>query len=233
MRDYGREWTDPAALTEFGDREPTEPWTWAGPPRVVTGPTWGGCIEVIQWILTAGRFDADPAVLAGGVLLVESGEELIPAREFGWILRSLGERGMLAAVDAVLVARPPASNLDRPRPSLDDRAAHRAAQRDVAVETIARYNPQAVVCVGIPFGTHGRSGSSRTAARSPWTARATRCGPTTAELAPRSPHSTCAARRRLRHGLPGRKADPTSGIAEPPGETSTELTGCGCADRGR
>jgi muramoyltetrapeptide carboxypeptidase LdcA involved in peptidoglycan recycling len=48
--DYGREWTDPAALTEFGNREPTEPWTWAGPPRVVTGPTWGGCIEVIQWI---------------------------------------------------------------------------------------------------------------------------------------------------------------------------------------
>ena len=150
--DYGREWTDPAALTEFGNREPTEPWTWAGPPRVVTGPTWGGCIEVIQWILTAGRFDTDPAVLAGGVLLVESSEELIPAREFGWILRSLGERGMLAAVDAVLVARPPASNLDRPRPSLDDRAAHRAAQRDVAVETIARYNPEAVVCVGIPFG---------------------------------------------------------------------------------
>ena len=75
--------------------EPTEPWTWAGPPRVVTGPTWGGYIEVIQWILTAGRFDADPAVLAGGVLLVESSEELIPAREFGWILRSLGERGML------------------------------------------------------------------------------------------------------------------------------------------
>jgi muramoyltetrapeptide carboxypeptidase LdcA involved in peptidoglycan recycling len=150
--DYGREWTDPAALTEFGNREPTEPWTWAGPPRVVTGPTWGGCIEVIQWILTAGRFDTDPAVLAGGVLLVESSEELIPAREFGWILRSLGERGMLAAVVAVLVARPPASNLDRPRPSLEDRAAHRAAQRDVAVETIARYNPQAVVCVGIPFG---------------------------------------------------------------------------------
>ena len=203
--DYGREWTDPAALTEFGNREPTEPWTWAGPPRAVTGPTWGGCIEVIQWILTAGRFDADPAVLAGGVLLVESGEELIPAREFGWILRSLGERGMLAAVDAVLVARPPASNLDRPRPSLDDRAAHRAAQRDVAVETIARYNPQAVVCVGIPFGhtrpqwilPYGGEVTVDGASHAVWA--------DTAELAPRSPHSTCAARRRLRHGLPGRK----------------------------
>ena len=150
--DHGREWTDPAALTEYGHREPTEPWTWAGPARSVTGQTWGGCIEVVQWILTAGRFQADPAALAGGVLLVESSEEIIPAREFGWILRSLGERGVLAAVDAVLVARPPASDLGRPTPSRVERAAHRAAQRDVAIETITRYNPEAVVCVGIPFG---------------------------------------------------------------------------------
>jgi muramoyltetrapeptide carboxypeptidase LdcA involved in peptidoglycan recycling len=150
--DHGREWTDATALTEFGDREPTEPWTWAGTSRVVTGPTWGGCIETLQSILTAGRFAADPAVLTGAVLLVEASEEIIPAREFGWILRSLGERGVLAAVDAVLVARPPASDIGRPRPSSDDRAAHRAAQRDVAIETITHYNPEAVVCVGIPFG---------------------------------------------------------------------------------
>ena len=29
--DIGRDWNDPRALSEFGDREPTEPWTWAGP----------------------------------------------------------------------------------------------------------------------------------------------------------------------------------------------------------
>ncbi len=150
--DHGREWTEPSALTDFGDREPTEPWTWTGPSRVVTGPTWGGCIEVVQWILTAGRFDADPAVLSGGVLLLETSEEVISAREFSWILRSLGERGLLAAADAVLVARPPAAALDRARPSSADRAAHRAAQRDVAMEIISAYNPDAVVCVGVPFG---------------------------------------------------------------------------------
>ena len=77
----------------------------------MTGRTWGGCIEVVQWVLTAGRFPADPAVLDGGVLLLEASEELIPAREFGWIVRSLGERGLLAAVSAVLVARPPTSDL--------------------------------------------------------------------------------------------------------------------------
>jgi muramoyltetrapeptide carboxypeptidase LdcA involved in peptidoglycan recycling len=149
--DIGKEWHDPAALSEHGDREPTEPWTWAGPSRTVTGPTWGGCIEVVQWILTAGRFPADPGVLDGGVLLLETSEELLPAREFGWILRSLGERGLIRAVDAVLLARPPASDFAH-RPDAAGRAAHRAAQRDTALEIIGRYNPDAVVCVGVPFG---------------------------------------------------------------------------------
>jgi hypothetical protein len=67
-KDIGRDWKDPAALTEYGDREPTEPWTWAGPAKSVTGGTWGGCAEVVQWVLAAGRFPADPPVLHGGVL---------------------------------------------------------------------------------------------------------------------------------------------------------------------
>ncbi len=149
--DFGKDWADAEALTHFGDREPTEPWTWAGPPRSVTGRTWGGCIEVIQWILTAGRFPDDASVLEGGVLMLESSEELIPAQEFGFILRSLGERGVLDAVDAVLVARPAASSFTR-MPDAAGRAAHRHAQRDTAVDIIQRYNPDAVVCVGIPFG---------------------------------------------------------------------------------
>ena len=149
--DMGRDWNDPAALSEYGEREATEPWTWAGPSRSVTGRTWGGCAEVVQWILTAGRFPGDPAVLQGGVLLLETSEELIPAREFGWILRSLGERGLLGAVDAVLVARPPTSSFEL-RPSAEQRAARRAEQRDVALEVVQRYNADAVVVVGIPFG---------------------------------------------------------------------------------
>jgi len=149
--DIGRDWQDPAALTSYGERELTEPWTWSGPGRSVTGRTWGGCIEVLQWILTAGRFPADPGVLAGGVLLLETSEELIPAREFGWILRSLGERGLLEAVAGVLVARPAASSFEH-LPDAAGRAAHRAAQRDTAIEIIGRYNPDAVVCVGVPFG---------------------------------------------------------------------------------
>jgi muramoyltetrapeptide carboxypeptidase LdcA involved in peptidoglycan recycling len=100
--DFGVDWGDPRALNSFGEREPTEPWTWHGPARSVTGRTWGGCLEVIEWILTAGRFPFDPDVLDGGVLIIETSEELLPARNAGWIVRSLGERGILAAVDADL-----------------------------------------------------------------------------------------------------------------------------------
>lgn len=149
--DIGKPWTDPAALIEYGEREPTEPWTWSGPSEAVTGPTWGGCIEVLQQILAAGRFPNDPSVVEGAVLLLEASEELISARTFGHILRSLGERGLLGAARAVLVARPPASSFETTR-STAERAAHRAEQRDTALDLVARYNPAAVVCVGVPFG---------------------------------------------------------------------------------
>jgi muramoyltetrapeptide carboxypeptidase LdcA involved in peptidoglycan recycling len=149
--DFGRDWNDPRALSEFGDREPTEPWSWAGPTRSVTGPTWGGCIDVVQWILTAGRFPADSAVLDGGVLLLESSEELIPAREFGWITRSLGERGIFEAVDAVVVARPPTSDFTV-RPTAAERRAKRDAQRDTVIAVVHAYNPDAVIVFGPPFG---------------------------------------------------------------------------------
>ncbi len=149
--DFGIDWQDPRSLTEFGEREPTEPWAWAGPSRAVTGRTWGGCVDVLPEVLSAGRFPADPHVLDGGVLLLETSEDVIPARQFGWIVRSLGERGLIAAADAVLVARPAASNFEH-RGSAAERAAHRAAQRDTAIDVVSRYNPDAVVCVGVPFG---------------------------------------------------------------------------------
>jgi len=137
--DTGLDWDDPGALTTYGEREPTEPWGWYGPARVVTGPTWGGCLEALQWVLTAGRFPADPSVLEGRVMLLETSEELLPAREVGWIVRSLGERGLLAAVDAVLLARPPVSDFTT-RPPAAERARLRAEQRDVVAGLVSRYN---------------------------------------------------------------------------------------------
>lgn len=148
--DFSRRWESPAALNEFGDREPTEPWAWSGPSRRVTGRTWGGCLEVLAQLALADRFPALEQ-LEGGILLLETSERLTPAHAVAEQLRAYGERGLLQAVAGVLVARPPVSSFDV-QPSREEKSALRAAQRDAVIEQVGRYNPDAVVCVGVPFG---------------------------------------------------------------------------------
>ncbi|KJQ53477.1 S66 family peptidase [Microbacterium sp. SA39] len=148
--DVGRRWADPRALTEFGDRTPTEEWTWAGSAKSVKGRTWGGCLEVIDGLALADRLPP-VAALEGAILLLETSEERPPA---GWVarwLRGLGERGILGAVAGVVVARPPVSDFEF-HPSPVEAAALRSAQADAVIEQVVRYNSEAVVCVGVPFG---------------------------------------------------------------------------------
>jgi muramoyltetrapeptide carboxypeptidase LdcA involved in peptidoglycan recycling len=49
-------------------------------------------------------------------------------------------------------SRRPASSTLEHRPGPEQRAAHRIEQRDVALEMVGRYNPDAVVVIGVPFG---------------------------------------------------------------------------------
>lgn len=148
--DYGRPWDDPQALIQNGVREPSGPWDWSGPAQRVTGRTWGGCLEVLDQMGIAGRFPA-PAELAGGILLLETSEELPSADWVGRWVRALGELGILSTVSGVLLARPATSNF-QVNPDAGERARLRAEQRDVVVATVTAYNPDAVVCVGVPFG---------------------------------------------------------------------------------
>lgn len=149
--DVGIDWDDPRALGAFGDREESGPWFWSGPETVVEGRTWGGCLEVIDQLVTAGRIPA-PEDLAGGILLLETSELLPSADRVARWVRALGERGVLEAVAGVLVARPPVSALGSRVPPPAERDRLRDAQRDAVVAELARYNPSAVVCVGVPFG---------------------------------------------------------------------------------
>ncbi|QOD04317.1 S66 peptidase family protein [Pseudarthrobacter sp. BIM B-2242] len=148
--DYGKDWHDPQALVEFGEREPTEPWAWAGPARLVSGRTWGGCLEVIDQLALADRL---PPVedLHGSILLLETSELIPPADWVKRWVRALGERGILNAVHGVLVARAPTSNFEH-QPEPDERTRLRDAQRDAVIEEVTLYNPEAVICVGVPFG---------------------------------------------------------------------------------
>lgn len=148
--DVGRRWTDPRALSEYGDRVATEDWTWSGPAVRVEGRTWGGCLEVVDQLALADRLPS-AYDLRGGILLLETSEERPPASWVARWMRGLGERGILDVVAGVVVARPPVSDFEF-LPSSTEADALRAAQRDAVIETVSRYNPDAVVCVGVPFG---------------------------------------------------------------------------------
>lgn len=149
-QDVGLRWEDPRALTDSGPMQQTEPWAWSGPTARVEGRTWGGCLEVIDGLAFADRLPAAEQ-LRGAILLIETSEERPAASWVGRWMRGLGERGILQAVAGVMVARPPVSDFEF-HPSVDEAQALRAAQREIIVSTIERYNPNAVVCVGVPFG---------------------------------------------------------------------------------
>jgi muramoyltetrapeptide carboxypeptidase LdcA involved in peptidoglycan recycling len=113
--DINRDWADPATF----DAEPTtraaDGWAWVNADRVVEGRSWGGCLEIVGWLLMADREIArDPAEYDGGVLLLETSEELPSANEVFWTLRNMGERGLLQRFSALLMGRAKTWSFERP-----------------------------------------------------------------------------------------------------------------------
>lgn len=138
-------------LTVAPPAQPGAGWLWYQPDRLVTGPTWGGNLEILHWNLAANRWIRPAADYAGCVLLLETSEETPPAGEVFRMLRNFGERGLLAQFPAILVGRPKAGGLFHPA-SPDERQRYRDEQQAAVLRALAAYNPGAMVVFGIDFG---------------------------------------------------------------------------------
>ncbi|MBM0279544.1 S66 family peptidase [Micromonospora tarensis] len=143
-------WTEPDTLADEPEMLPGEGWRWQGPQRVVQGPTWGGCLEILHWLMATDRVPT-VAELAGSVLIVETSNELPGAKEVFRIVRNMGERGLLAAFGAIVVGRPKAWDFDKPL-SVPERRAWGEAQRDAILRAVTAYHPDAVVVFDVDFG---------------------------------------------------------------------------------
>jgi muramoyltetrapeptide carboxypeptidase LdcA involved in peptidoglycan recycling len=130
---------------------PAEPWTWHQPDQAVRAPTWGGNLEILGWTLAASQWVCNPDDYDGCVLLIETSEEMPPAQEVFWTLRSAGERGLLAHFPAVLVGRAKATFFAKPRPPAE-RPRYRAEQREAVLRAIGDYNPSAMIVFDVDFG---------------------------------------------------------------------------------
>ncbi len=148
--DQPNDWRDPATLAYEPVMFPGEGWRWHGPATVVQGRTWGGCLEILHWLMATDRVPS-AAELAGSVLVFETSNELPTAQEVFRIVRNMGERGLLAAFPAIVVGRPKAWDFDQPH-TPEQRRAWGEAQREAILKALAPYADDPVVVFDVDLG---------------------------------------------------------------------------------
>jgi muramoyltetrapeptide carboxypeptidase LdcA involved in peptidoglycan recycling len=127
---------------------PSSGWRWHGATASVSGPLWGGNIEVLTWLLAADKVVA-PA--DGSIFFTETSEEMPSAREVYYMLRNLGERGWLSRFPAILIGR--AKCWDRGnRLAPDAKRAYADDQRAAVLRATSEYAPDAVVVLDLDIG---------------------------------------------------------------------------------
>jgi muramoyltetrapeptide carboxypeptidase LdcA involved in peptidoglycan recycling len=145
------DWADPAALDGELSQLPSPAWEWHNADSVVTAPTWGGCLEIVEWTLAVSRWLRPPADYEGCVLLLETSEEMPPATEVFRMLRNLGERGFLERFPALVMGLAKAGGRLNPT-SAEERARFRDEQREAVLRAVADYNPGAMVVFNVDLG---------------------------------------------------------------------------------
>lgn len=145
------DWADPASLQTGGPTRPGRGWTWHNPSTVVTGPAWGGNLEILHWNLAAGRWIRPVQDYTGCVLLLETSEEMPSAGDVFRMLRNAGERELLRQFPAVLVGLAKAANLTT-QPRNPEREQYRSDQRAAVIRAFDTYAPDAMIVFDVDLG---------------------------------------------------------------------------------
>jgi muramoyltetrapeptide carboxypeptidase LdcA involved in peptidoglycan recycling len=147
--DHDHDWNVPANLETEPPLFPGTGWTWNG-TREVSGKLWGGCIEILDWQLSANRWML-PTETYGGVFFGETSEDMPSSEDVYRILRNLGERGLLERFDAVLWGRPKSTSLDHVLTPAES-VAYVTGQYLAVDRALTEYNPNAVVVKSLDIG---------------------------------------------------------------------------------
>ncbi|MFJ5777161.1 S66 peptidase family protein [Streptomyces sp. NPDC093094] len=150
--DVNRDWADPATFESEPAMRPGDGWTWVNADRVVEGRSWGGCLEILAWLLMADREIApDPAWYEGGVLLLETSEEMPSGEEVFRILRNMGERGLLSPFSALLMGRAKTWSFEKPN-TPEAAARYAQEQREAVLRAMRVYAPDTLIVFDVDFG---------------------------------------------------------------------------------
>ncbi|MFM9453484.1 S66 family peptidase [Streptomyces europaeiscabiei] len=152
FNDVNRDWADPATFDAEPETVPGAGWTWVNPDRVVEGRSWGGCLEILGWLLMADReVPRDLSVLDGGVLVLETSEDMPSGEEVFRTLRNMGERGLLQRFPALLMGRPKAWSFEQPNTPAEA-ARYAAGQREAVLRAMRTYAPDTTIVFDVDLG---------------------------------------------------------------------------------
>ncbi|MFD0314272.1 S66 family peptidase [Streptomyces flavalbus] len=151
-RDTARDWADPATFEAEPETRPGTGWTWLNADQVVEGRSWGGCLEIIAWLLMADReISHDLSDYDGQVLFLETSEEMPSGEEVFHTLRNMGERGLLQRFSALLMGRPKTWDFLRPH-TPEEAARYAAAQRTAVQRALDAYAPGLLTVFDVDLG---------------------------------------------------------------------------------
>ncbi len=145
------DWADPDNLERTREIEEHPGHTWAGGDHQIRGPTVGGNLSGLAQLAMADRALPSTEAFEGCILAFETAEIVPPTWYVGFVLQSLGERGILSAIDGVLVGRAKARSLMVDK-SPEERVTYREEQRSKIEQIINRYNPDAPIVFDLAFG---------------------------------------------------------------------------------
>lgn len=150
--DVNGDWADPATFDAEPKTRPGTGWTWLNADRMAEGRSWGGNLEILGWLLMADReISHDLSRYDGGVLFLETDEELPSGTEVFRILRNFGERGLLQRFSALLMGRPKTWSFERPN-SPEAAARHAVEQREAVQRVLRTYAPDMPVVFDVDLG---------------------------------------------------------------------------------
>ncbi|MET8758341.1 S66 peptidase family protein [Lentzea sp. NPDC004782] len=142
-------WEDEATFAGEPRLDPSGGWIWHQPSYTAQGPSWGGNLEILSWLMMADREIKPPEHYDGAIFFFETSEEMPSDVEVYRILRNMGERGLLQRFAAVMVGRAKSWSFDN---QTTDRATYTARQRAAVLRAFGQYAPETMIVFDVDLG---------------------------------------------------------------------------------
>ncbi len=148
--DQGLSWDDVNNLTQKRLHWPNEGYIWDGTSNT-TGLLWGGCLESVDEMLRHNVPIPTLEQFKNIILMLETSEEIPTADYVFRVIRALGERGILANIQGVLVGRAKAWEYDN-KTTAEEKSKYTKTQQETILKAVRTYNQTIPVIQNMNFG---------------------------------------------------------------------------------